>query len=313
MATYDNTHRAFLQVFLSRGSLTFDESKPILAAIWNAQNTDEQETEPENITLDDFNSYIQSVNTAISPFDFEIRSTIAQDPAKQSSNPPTRLYALVNTTSDAISQLSTTHSADEIAFLKRVLDSMFETHNTRRNEILAVTSMQALALSRPPQSSHHVNGDTSTQTAAQQGLTKTEAERCLESLVAEGWLCLSRKGYYRLSPRALMELRTWLVDTYNIPAEDDDDSTAVTKVKSCNGCGEIVIVGQRCADLDCLVRVHDHCLRNVLRAAGGEVCPGCKRSWTGDVFVGEKAAQMSRSTGGARQSAVTNGAHSDSE
>ena len=168
---------------------------------------------------------------------------------------------------------------------------MFETHNTRRAEVLALTSMQALALSKA-----------AGETQAATGLPRAEAERCLAALGAEGWLDLSAKGYYRLSARALMELRTWLIETYN--DEDDEDGT---RVRTCHGCGEIVVVGQRCRDLDCGVRVHDHCLRNVLRAAGGERCPTCKKDWTGDTFVGEKAAQARRSTGGARESAVTNG------
>jgi len=34
---YNNSHRAFLQSFLSRATLTFEEARPILAAIKNAQ------------------------------------------------------------------------------------------------------------------------------------------------------------------------------------------------------------------------------------------------------------------------------------
>lgn len=34
---YDNSHRAFLQAFLARGAMTFDEAKPILAAAISAQ------------------------------------------------------------------------------------------------------------------------------------------------------------------------------------------------------------------------------------------------------------------------------------
>lgn len=36
-SAYDNSHRAFLQVFLSKSVLTFEEAKPILAAIITAQ------------------------------------------------------------------------------------------------------------------------------------------------------------------------------------------------------------------------------------------------------------------------------------
>jgi len=35
-AQYNNTNRAFLQAFLARSTLTFEEAKPILAAIFTA-------------------------------------------------------------------------------------------------------------------------------------------------------------------------------------------------------------------------------------------------------------------------------------
>ena len=34
---YDDSHRAFLQAFLARGTLTLDEAKPIIAAIWSVK------------------------------------------------------------------------------------------------------------------------------------------------------------------------------------------------------------------------------------------------------------------------------------
>lgn len=324
MADYDNTHRAFLQVFLSRGTLTYETAKPILASILTASEPD-RETQPNDITSELFSDYITSMNTAISPFDFEIRSTLPQAPYPSTTDsttapPNERVYALVNTTSDRITQLATSHSPDEIAFLKRLLDAMFETYNTRNAEILALTSLQALALSRGPATSSYTQSDAPGAPTA--SLTKAEAERCLESLVAEGWLDLSKKSYYRLSARALMELRTWLVETYNTGGGDggsedeDEDEERVERVRFCHGCREIVIVGQRCVDLDCGVRMHDFCARNVLRTAGGKRCPACKKGWSGEVLVGEKAAQRRASgvVNGRRSSgAVTNGVRNDEE
>ena len=34
---YDNRHRAFLQAFIARSTLTFEEAKPVLAAIFGAR------------------------------------------------------------------------------------------------------------------------------------------------------------------------------------------------------------------------------------------------------------------------------------
>jgi hypothetical protein len=37
---YNNSHRAFLQSFLSRATLTLEQARPIIAAIENAQGSD---------------------------------------------------------------------------------------------------------------------------------------------------------------------------------------------------------------------------------------------------------------------------------
>ena len=188
------------------------------------------------MTEADFNSYISAANNAVSLYDFEIRSTYHQITR-------TRVYALVNSASDPITQLATTHSADEISYLKRVLDAMFETYNTPRREIMALTSMDAVRLNRPPtaERSETQNGST-TQGSAGQGITGKEAEKMLSTLVDEGWLERSRKGYYSLSPRALMELRGWLIETYNDLGDDDEDEDVprVLKIKFCYACKEII-------------------------------------------------------------------------
>lgn len=68
-----------------------------------------------------------------------------------------------------------------------------------------------------------------------------EAEKMLKTLVEEGWFDKSKKGYYSLSPRALMELRSWLIETYNdADEEDDDDDERIPRIKQCAACKEIV-------------------------------------------------------------------------
>ncbi|KAF4553687.1 Nse1 non-SMC component of SMC5-6 complex-like protein [Elsinoe fawcettii] len=311
MSDYDNTHRALLQVFLSRGTLTYETTKPILANILTASDPS-RETMPNDITPSDFNAYISALNSAISPFDLEIRSSLPQNPYPDSDTQPERVYALVNTTSDPITQLATMHSADEIAFLKRVLDQMFE-GNSRKREVYAITRDQGVQLARG--SGTQVEGQSTS------ALTLKQAEQVLDALVEEGWLEKSKKGFCRLSPRALMELRIWLVEAYNEAAaegSEDEEQERVERVRFCHGCREIVIVGQRCVDWDCGVRVHDFCARNMFRMAGGQKCPACKKEWTGEVPVGEKAARnYTRPSGvsaGRRSSGtVRNGAGSDGE
>jgi len=152
-------------------------------------------------------------------------------------------------------------------------------------------------------------GGTQTQTQTQAGQTHSismhQAETLLSSFVAEGWFECSRRKYYSLAPRALMELRGWLIETYNDDededVDDDEEETPPTqRIRFCAACKEIVTVGQRCADLDCAGRLHDACTGTMWRSLGGrEVCPVCKKSWTEHGFVGERAEAQNgrRSTG----------------
>nr|XP_023900342.1 uncharacterized protein LOC112012192 [Quercus suber]POE50692.1 non-structural maintenance of chromosomes element 1 like [Quercus suber] len=302
--SYNNCHRALLQHFLASPTLTFERAKPLLAAIQTAY-TPARPTLPEDVAAEDFEAYIHALNDTISRFDLEIRSQLHQKSRE-------RIFALVNTTSDVLTQMSTSRSADEIAFLKRVLDYMFVTANTRRAEVMAVTSMQALRLAKAPardagDGRRESDGvGLGTQGATQHaGLTTTQADRVLHALRNEGWLERSKSGFYSLSPRALMELRGWLVDTYNSPPdgdEDEDEDERHEKIKFCQACREIVTTGQRCPDLTCEARIHEHCVNNIFRAQGGrKQCPICKTEWTDAPFVGERAAR------GAQQSRASNG------
>ena len=315
-AGYNNLHRAFLQAFLSRSILGVEEIKPILAAVQTAHGTSSscvsvfrdkvlikcffEEGRPTlegDITETDITNTVAMLNSRLSPLDLEIRSTRSQVDRSL-------FYALVNTTSDPLIQLATTRTADEIAFVKRILDAMFEgPNNSRTKEVLAVERVRAMQLAKVARGASMVNGHANQEGDESQiqsqnvgSLTITQAEKVLQDCVDEGWFSRSRAGYYSLAPRALMELRSWLKDTYNEPAEEEGDEPLI-RIRDCEACREIVTVGLRCANLDCGCRLHDHCTRLFFRdeAEGERRCPKCKVEWTGDVFVGEKAARRRRS------------------
>ena len=270
---YNDSHRAFLQAFMARGSMTFEAAKPVLAAICSVHGNkrfalllafpclcrylylhrlvvfaEEREIHSNDITQANLTNYISAVNMAISSFDLEIRSSMHQ-------TSQTRVYALVNTTSDPMTQLATTYNADEIAYVKRLLDMMFERNNSRRQEAMVVSEMQAAQLAKV--TSSQSSGATQAQTQAPsaggsvQSLTLKDAENVLARLVDEGWFEKSHKGNYMLSPRALMELKGWLIATYN--DEEDEDRSAHPrarggKIKLCFACGDIITMVQPCSD-----------------------------------------------------------------
>ncbi len=228
---YDDSNRAFLQAFLARSTLTLEAAKPVLAAIFSVHEG--REVLPNDITVEDLNSYISAANTAISPLDLEIRSSLHQQTRE-------RYYSLVNTTSDALTQIATTYTAEEIAFVKRVLDAMFEGPNNKgHKEAMCLTSMEAVQHAKSSTRRERQNGATQ---STSQGLSMRDAESMMARLVEEGWFEKSAKGFYSLSPRALMELKGWLVETYNEPADEDDDEPRKDKIKFCHACKDIITV-----------------------------------------------------------------------
>ncbi|KAJ5162754.1 uncharacterized protein N7500_004584 [Penicillium coprophilum] len=293
MPEYNDSNRAFLQAFMARSSMTFEDAQPILAAILTV--SEGRTVDPDEVGEEQFSDFVSAANTAVSPFDLEIRSSLPQilQPSQEdvSTTPLKRVYALVNTTSDPLTQLATTYSPDEIAFLKRLLDFMFATNNTRVCEGMVASQMQAVQLHKAPSGERQStsNDSTQTQTAAVQSLRMTQAETMILHLIEEGWLQKSPKGYLSLTPRALMELRSWLVLTYN---DENFDGRPIQRIKSCAACKDIITVGQRCEDHECNGRLHDHCMRNFFRMQQAEKCPMCKKDWPGDRFVGERALTL---------------------
>ncbi|TDZ27270.1 Non-structural maintenance of chromosomes element 1-like protein, partial [Colletotrichum trifolii] len=282
-AHYNDGNRAFLQAFLARGALTFGDAQHILAEIFTLEAEGGESVRPQDVTGEDFDSYLAAAAEAVSFFDYEIRSHLHQA-TKQ------RTHALVNTASDPMTQLATTYNAEQIAFTKRLLDAMFELYNSPRMEIMAITEMQAVKLARPPRPNNaDANGGDPAQTqsaAADRGLKHSEVEDMMVKLVNQGWLEKSEDAFFSLAPRALMELRAWLVESYNDP---DAAREAWQPVKFCEACKEMVTIGQRCGERDCNARLHDTCGDAYWRTQRSRKCPRCSRDWDGEHFVGEKA------------------------
>ena len=106
---------------------------------------------------------------------------------------------------------------------------------------MAITSMQAVRLHKAPtEDRRETQNGSATQGSSGQGLTMGQAEKVLRTLVEEGWFERSKKGFYSLSSRALMELRGWLMETYNDLDDEEEENDRVLRVKLCFACKEII-------------------------------------------------------------------------
>ncbi|KAL5118087.1 hypothetical protein ACEQ8H_004076 [Pleosporales sp. CAS-2024a] len=297
---YTYMHRAFLQAFLTHHVMTADDIKPVLAHVMTAHNPDRPWTIGD-VTQPHLTATIQAVNAKIEHYDFEIRSIKDQ-------HTKLTVYALINKTSDSLTQLATKFSASEIAYIRRLLDHMFETNNTHARQVMAMKHTEASQLARissrrhrPSQANADADTDETrqTQTPPQDtGISIQEADHVLDTLVNEAFFQKSHAGYYSLAPRALMELRAYLKETYNDPPSAPGADDAVVRIRDCEACRDIVTHGVRCNDKDCGVRWHDVCANSYYRgrASGNRKCPRCGTECSGGLYVGERADRVSGRT-----------------
>ncbi|KAK6347780.1 hypothetical protein TWF718_005606 [Orbilia javanica] len=294
MPVYSNAHRAFLQALLIRPFIDEQEGCELLAAIKSAEAG--SDVPVGSVTVTELRAAIHTIQTAISGFDLDVREM----PDQEDGN---RCYALVNDANDDIIRFATTHTPDEISYFKRLLDEMFDTSNTIYAEIMAVKSMRAISLNKNPPSEREnqevivegADGQEERQTVAGAGvgLSKQEAEDCLTRFVDEGWLERDRAGYHFLSTRALLELERYLTETYNVEEEEEEEDGTIKRgpiklrIKHCGYCKYIHTIGQRCSDMRCEYRLHNHCVEPKFGNSPRE-CGACKKEWTGDP-VGPKA------------------------
>lgn len=287
-STFNDSHRAFVQALLGRGVFTDGELVRIVSAIKGVRDgTFSPDTAPPPAQRAEVDEYLHQAGDALGAFDYEVRSSRHQSTGEL-------WWAVVNTASDPPTQLATPHSPDEVAYVRRLLDAMFEATNSPRHELMCISEAQALKCARappPPEPNSEDEAKGIVRPPQQKGLKHSEALAVLAALQGQGWLERGRKGFYSLAPRALMELRSWLVATFNEPDAEEGDWQ---RIKFCAACKDIVTQGRRCAARDCLFRLHETCDAAFWRTqrsatTGGKICPTCKAEWTGENYVGEKA------------------------
>ncbi|EPE02229.1 dna repair protein [Ophiostoma piceae UAMH 11346] len=322
---YNDSNRAFLQAFMAHGTLTFRQAQFLLAAILNVgkeqqllegtqaqDGPDPTELAPDDITLDDMREFVGMAQKALAPLDFDIRSATNEwvdmpDLDSAQAKISARVWALISTDHDPKAHLAVMFPPRKLAFVHRLLGALFDTYNTPRIEAMCVTEQQAVKLSRPPRSARPsmpadgAEGAATADANRDRGLKHSVVISLLQSLVRQGWLHKSVQGFYSLSTRALLELESYLVETFNDPSAAAD---AWQRIKRCAACRELITSGLRCATPTCMLRLHDYCetayWRTQARAAAAAAapmgqrrpkCPRCNAPW------GKEEAEDGRSEG----------------
>ncbi|KAI0375014.1 hypothetical protein BV20DRAFT_961260 [Pilatotrama ljubarskyi] len=240
MVSSADVQRLFLQAILSRRIL----SQQLAAKIWEkcidavkeVNETLEVEYRADRNSWDNF---VTSVNDALNPLDLEFAHLHDEVSGKE-------MYAVVNRKGDEIAQMATEYTPAEIAYFKAVLEQIM----LAPNESYCVSSLAAL---------REVN-------SLKSNMTKSQAEATLSSFVAKGWLLKSKRGRYSLSTRTILELQTYLRNTYE------------NEILECTICMELVTRGVACFTPQCKTRMHTHCFNNYKRR--NHKCPSCNQSWS---------------------------------
>ncbi|KAF9100079.1 hypothetical protein BGX27_000488 [Mortierella sp. AM989] len=235
---FTNLHRLFLQAAISRRLMTEATALDVYSQRFDAEN---------------FSDFITQLNEGLNNVELEFRQ--AQDEMTGAT-----VMALTNTNGQKIAQVATGYTPTELEYFKHLLDSIVMADD----EMYCISSTAAL----------HEAGRLKNKENKPLSLTKREAETLLDRFVADKWFVRSRAGAYSLSMRTLLELQTYLKETYG------------DQIQECTLCMEIITKGQRCSVAACSSRMHHHCASKYFENRNNPKCTTCHTAWSGKVLIG---------------------------
>ncbi|KAF9360234.1 hypothetical protein BGX34_007887, partial [Mortierella sp. NVP85] len=242
---FTNTHRLFLQAAISRRLMTEVTALDLYSQVCNATN--------ERFNKDDFQNFVARLNEGLNSVELEFRSSKDEISGLV-------VIALTNTNGHKIAQVATGYSPTELEYFKHLLDAIV----TADDEAYCISSTAAL----------HEAGRLKNKENKSISITKRDAEALLDRFVADKWFIRSTAGAYSLSMRSLLELQTYLKETYG------------DQIQECVFCMEIITKGQRCSVAACSTRSHHHCATPYFQNMNNPVCPTCKSPWSSQVLIG---------------------------
>ncbi|XP_071965302.1 non-structural maintenance of chromosomes element 1 homolog [Antedon mediterranea] len=155
-----------------------------------------------------------------------------------------QVYVLVRTEESEICKLISDYQANELALFQKIIDLIIE----NGTGMASSTDVLNVVLPQPHK------------------LLKIDKQIVLDKLVAEKWL-KENQGQISLTTRSILELKHYLREHF------PDD------VIVCNLCDNIVFKGNNCSNINCSVRLHFHCSRDMFHGRPNAVCPGCATKW----------------------------------
>ncbi|XP_031740711.1 non-structural maintenance of chromosomes element 1 homolog [Cucumis sativus] len=266
-------HHTLIQSLLSRGPLREDQFHLLFKQITGKTPDNDQQV---------FNSYLLTINKALSFAQFELRGCRNQYDGRV-------YYGLVNNVSDDQSKLGTKYSVPQIALFKAIVEAIAQDSSAQGG----ISNISALNLQLENQAFDLPNftivGKVEKRTskrssplllyqsggyripvpshmpAAFKNFSKSHKEKTIAELAQDKWLDCTPDGFVNLGVRSFLDLRSWF--------RSND-------VPSCEVCNEAGVKAELCSTEVCTVRVHQYCLKKMLsNKKSKKACPGCGTRW----------------------------------
>ncbi|KAF9163951.1 hypothetical protein DFQ26_001952 [Actinomortierella ambigua] len=237
---FTDTHRLFLQAAISRRHMDEVTARDLYQRV-------------SEYDAGEYEEFIGKLNEGLNSVEFEFRRAVDEVTGQP-------VLSLTNTNGQKIAQVATSYNPTELEFFKHLVDAIVNADD----EAFCIGSKAALI-----ESSNLKNKDNKPLT-----LSKKDAESLLSRFVADQWFLRSSAGAYSLSMRTLLELQTYLKETYP------------DQIQECTLCMDIITKGQRCQVSACAARLHHHCAQRYFQNRTNKACPTCQSQWTGAMLIG---------------------------
>ncbi|KAG4071730.1 hypothetical protein HA402_011884 [Bradysia odoriphaga] len=199
-AGYSDIHRGFLQIVMSRGSISTDSANKVLVDLFASQSRGVP-------SEDDLQPIVDAINEKIHVFDQRIDIVTSQYDDKA-------FVVMVNTSQSAITKLQATYKQTEIEFFRLLMKevAMAEEHSLRKISVLNIMN---------PNRNKDVN------------LTMTQLEKLLNDWIEEGYF-YEQNGHVYFGVRSVAEFGEFLRSKFNVDSCQLCKSVLLKGV-DCNG------------------------------------------------------------------------------
>ncbi|KAL3869497.1 hypothetical protein ACJMK2_042171 [Sinanodonta woodiana] len=205
MSQMTDSHRLFLQAFMSRGILDAKEVKSLFRTSCEKFKTfiaDNEEERRHQLT-----EFVITINNNIKPFHMEIKKGVSEE---DGSN----YYGLVNISESSITLLASDFTTNELDLFKKLVESIVDSDTGSVGSTDAINLVETL----------------------DKKMTRNDAQELLKKLESNKWIKVMN-GQVSLATRAILELEQYIFDMFPaIATRCNMCKKLCLKGQSCDSC-----------------------------------------------------------------------------